>query len=167
MDVPIYKQSNSYYCGPASVRMTLKYLGVRKTQSDLASQMGTTAADGTYVYQIANGLNNNLSGTPYRYVLNSQITFGEGLMYSIDKGKPVICHVMTGTLPNYSSAGYNTGHYLVARGYKYTALGNTGSDTVYYNDPNNNSNYYGKYTSTWSQMRNAILNNAGYYIMAQ
>ncbi|WP_425756047.1 C39 family peptidase [Ihubacter sp. rT4E-8] len=166
LDVPLYKQSNNYYCGPASTRMTLKYLGKDITQSALASQMGTTSADGTYVYQIVNALNNHLGGTKYKYVLNSNISFGSGLTYSIDKGRPVICHVDTIKLPIYKEDKKSTGHYVVATGYYYKAVGGTGVDTVYYNDPNNNSKYYGRKTCTWSEMRNAILENAGYYIMS-
>lgn len=159
------KQKKGYYCGPASARIVLKYKGRDISQDTLANYMGTTAKNGTYVYKMVEGVNHYLGSSKYKYVLNSQISFGSGLVYSIDKNYPVICHVMTGKLPNYS--GYNTGHYLVATGYKYTAVGNSGSDRVYYNDPNNNDDYYGKYYTTWSKMRTAINENAGYYIMAK
>ncbi len=124
--------------------------------------MGTTQSDGTYVYKVTEALNNRLGGTKYKYVLNSSISFGNGLTYSIDKNRSLVCHVMTGKLPNYRATGHNTG----ATGYYYKAVGTTGSDLVYYNDPNNNSKYYGQFSATWSEMRTAITNNAGYYIMS-
>lgn len=164
LSVPLYKQINSYYCGPTSVRMTLSYLGVSKTQAQLASQMGTTSSQGTYVYQVRNCLNSHLGSGTYKYVLTSQIAFSTGLRYSIDKSKPVICHVMTGALPHYS--GYNTGHYVVAKGYYWGSQGSSGASRVQYNDPNYNSKYYGSREATWGQMNQAINNNAGYYIMA-
>ncbi|MGF6376971.1 hypothetical protein M2140_002050 [Clostridiales Family XIII bacterium PM5-7] len=144
--------------------MTLKYLGIEKTQSKLASDMGTTSANGTYVYKMVNGLNKYLGSGKYKYVLTSQIAFSTGLQYSINKGKPVICHVMTGKLPNY--AGYNTGHYVVGTGYQWGMEGTNSASDVDYNDPNNNSKYYGRWTTTWGKMNTAINNNAGYYIMA-
>ncbi len=166
LPVPLKKQINDYYCGPACARMTLLYLGKDVTQSALGNQMGTTQNDGTYVYRMTNALNARLGGNKYQYVLTSALSFGEGLTYSIDKNRPVICHVMTGRLPNYQPSGHNTGHYIVAKGYYYKASGTTGSDLVYYNDPNNKSAFYGSFSTTWSKMRAAINDNAGYYIMS-
>ena len=38
LSVPLYQQANSYYCGPASVQMVVKYItGVYIQQSTLAS----------------------------------------------------------------------------------------------------------------------------------
>lgn len=167
LSVPLYKQENSYYCGPASAQMTLSYLYGSVSQSTLARNMGTNLEQGTFVYKMVNGLNSYLGSSAYKYVSNSSISFGNGLTYSIDRGKPVICHVMTGTLPNYSATGYDTGHYVVATGYSFTASGSSGSDTVYYNDPNNNNSYYGRYSTSWSSMRRAINRNAELYIMSK
>ena len=67
LSVPLYKQENNYYCGPASVQMVLKYFGYTATQSKLGSIMNTNSSDGTYVYQIANGLNSYLGSGKYAY----------------------------------------------------------------------------------------------------
>ena len=72
---------------------------------------------------------------------------------------------MTAALPIYDSSS-NYGHYVTAKGYEFKAVGATGYDRVYYNDPNYKSEFYGEHYSTWSAMRTAINNNAGLYIMA-
>ena len=43
--VPTYKQENGYYCGPASLQMTLKHItGTKYSQSSLASSAGTAGS---------------------------------------------------------------------------------------------------------------------------
>lgn len=167
LNVPLYKQMNNCYCGPTSVRMTLKSLGIDKKQSTLAADMNTNAYDDTYVYQIVHYLNKYLGQGAYKYVQISEIGFDTGLLYSINQNKPVICHVMTGKLPNYAEkGGHNTGHYIVATGYVWGAQGSSGTSKVMYNDPNNNEDYYGRWTTTWGNMTTVINENSGFYIMA-
>ena len=166
VSVPLYQQTTSNYCGPACVQMTLASFGVSATQSTLATQMGTGSPHGTYVYKIRDCLNSYLGSGKYKYVLTSEITFVQGVEYSIDEGCPVVCHVDTVYLPVYN--GYSTGHYVVATGYFYqqnSASGLYDEKTIYYNDPNNNSSFYGAKTCTYAEMTNAINGNAGYYIM--
>lgn len=165
LSVTNQKQINSYYCGPASTAQTLGFLGVSKTQATLGSEMGTTSEAGTYVYKIRDTLNKYLGSGTYKYVLTSEISFGSGLQYSINANKPVICHTMTGALPVYKPYAKNTGHYVVATGYDWMAQGSTGWSNVRYNDPNNDSRFYGTFDCGWSEMQTAINNNAGYYIM--
>ena len=165
VSVPTRKQETKYYCGPASVQMVLESFDVTATQSVLASAMGTTSSYGTYVYMIRNCLNNYLGNSKYQYYLTSEIAFSSGLERSIDADSPVVCHVMTGSLPAYAGANY--GHYVVATGYyriSYSPNGMNG-ETVYYNDPHYNDIYYGARTCTYTQMTSAINANAGYYIM--
>lgn len=164
LSVSLRKQENSYYCGPASTQMTLNYIkGILYSQSALATDMGTTSASGTYVYKIAQELNNKIGSSVYQYVQTSDRGFGSGLAYSIDKNKPVICHTSTGVLPTYTPAT-SCDHYIVSIGYSYDTAG---SDNVRYNDPNNNSKHYGVYNTSWSNMSDAINNRAGFYIMAK
>jgi hypothetical protein len=48
LDVPYSEQENSYFCGPAVVQMALGYIsGESVAQGTLASEMWTTASDGT------------------------------------------------------------------------------------------------------------------------
>lgn len=162
--VPLYQQELTYYCGPACVQMAVSYItGTKYSQSTLANYMNTSSNGGTYVYQIRNGLNAYTSAGAYEYVTTSESSFSSSLIYSVDHGKPVICHVMTGGLPNYSGAS-NTGHYIVARAYYVAFSGSSYTTTCQYNDPHYNSNYYGIYTCDMTVMLNAINANAGYFI---
>lgn len=164
LNVPLIQQVKYYYCGPASMQMVLKFLGINKTQQELAQASGTNSDDGTIVYRITNCLNANLGKEAYKHVKTSDIKFGAGLQHSIDAGYPVICHVMTAALPHYD--GYDTGHYVVATGYFWGQGGPTGgADSVTFNDPNWNAKYYGTYSCSWEAMTNAINNNYRYYIM--
>lgn len=144
--------------------MVLKFLtGTVYSQSVLASSMGTSSNGGTYVYRIANELNARTSSGNYQYLSTSNVSFTNGLVYSIDKSKPIICHVMTGILPNYNYAS-NTGHYIVTTGYYVAFSGSSAVSTCKYNDPHNNDSYYGTYTCDIGTMNTAINNNSGYYI---
>lgn len=162
LDVPLYQQANSYYCAPACVQMVVKYLnGALISQSTLANNMGTASSGGTYVYRVTQELNNRVGG--YQYTGTWEYSFSNGLVYSIDKGKPVVCHVMTGSLPNYPTS-VNTGHYIVTTGYYIAFSGSTSTSNCRYNDPHFNNNYYGTYTCSIAKMTTAINANAGYYI---
>lgn len=162
LNVPLYQQINSYYCGPASVQMVVKYCtNSLISQSTLASSMGTSSSGGTYVYQVTQELNKRVGG--YQYTGTWEYSFSNGLIYSIDKGKPVVCHLMTGSLPNYPTTA-NSGHYVVATGYYVAFSGSSSTSTCRYNDPHYNSSYYGTYTCSISEMTAAINANAGYYI---
>lgn len=166
LSVTNQKQINIYYCGPATTAQVLNFFGVSKTQAALGSEMGTVLSSvGTYVYRIRNALNKYLGSGTYKYVLTSEIRFGNGLEHSILKNKPVICHTNTGTLPVYKAASKSSLHYVVATGYYYYAQGSSGGSTVRYNDPNNDSRFYGTFDCSWSEMESAINNNQGFYIM--
>lgn len=164
LSVPLYQQTEGYYCGPACVQMVLKYLtGTTYAQATLANSMGTSENGGTYVYRVRDGLNSYTSSGNYQYLGTWEVSFSNSLIYSVDKNKPVICHVMTGILPNYNYAS-NTGHYIVATGYYVAYSGSSATSTCRYNDPHNNNSFYGTYNCDISTMATAINNNAGYYI---
>lgn len=166
LNVPLEKQINTYYCGPASVKMVLSYLGVSATQSTLGTRMQTNQSDGSFVWRVTECLNHYLGANSYEHVLTTTTPFPTGLMASIDDNKPVICHVMTRELPNYPD-GRNSGHYVVATGYFWAqgGTGSSGTDAVYYNDPHYDNAYYGSYSCRWSEMTAAINANHSYYIM--
>lgn len=166
LSVPLYKQENDYYCGPASAQMLLKYVkGTLYTQTNLGTAMGTTRASGTLVYKLANTLNSKLGTSSYEYVLDSDYAFGNSLIYCIDKSKPIVCHVDTAALPVYN--GTSCGHYIVSIGYSWYASGGSGYSKVKYNDPNWNNAFYGTYTCNVTEMSEAINDKAGYYIRAK
>jgi|SRR3989344_1161643 len=47
INIPFYKQKNEYYCGPAVLQMVFEFLGIKKTQEQLAEALGTTEELGT------------------------------------------------------------------------------------------------------------------------
>lgn len=164
LEIPLYQQEKTYYCGPATIQMVLDYFNITKSQNEIAEVVHTDST-GTMVYRMRDGLN-ELGFVKYEYVATDEIAFGTGLMYSINNNVPVICHVKTGTLPNYAD-GKDTGHYVVADGYMW-AQGSSagGTSLVYYNDPHYNDKYFGSYSCGWEVMEGAIERNAGYYIMS-
>ena len=162
LNVPLKKQSKYYFCGPASLQMVIEYKGKSYSQGELAQRSKTSISEGTYVYRMVETLNSILNNQ-YVYVNLTDQAFSLGLIYSIDKGYPVICHTLTSSLKHYKGKG--SGHYVVATGYAYGFYGNTdGVSDVYYNDPNNLNQYYGKHTDTIDAMTKAIKNRAGYFI---
>lgn len=164
LSVPIKKQINDYYCGPASVRMVLLYHGIDQSQSYIAGKIGTQPA-GSDVLPMRTYLNSQVGSGTYTYVNVTELNFADGLTYSIDKGKPLICMVQTSKLPYYN--GHRSVHFLVAKGYDWSMAGSDSYSTVTLNDPNNNSAYYGKRTCTWSEMNQALKATNGWYILAK
>ena len=164
LSVPLIQQENGYYCGPASLQMVLKYKGKSYSQSKLAEYAGTTRKKGTYVYRMRDTLNDIL-GDKYVYVQLNDQAFGNGLLYSIDKGYPVICHVQTKTLKNYQ--GIDKGHYVVSIGYVAGFSGNYSVSNVRYNDPNHRKKYFREHEDTFKNMSDAIENNAGFFIRSK
>lgn len=47
LEVPFFKQETIYTCGPASLRMTLGFFGVKKAETELAKDLGANDAVGT------------------------------------------------------------------------------------------------------------------------
>lgn len=101
----------------------------------------------------------------YVYVNLTEQSFINGLIYSIDRDYPVICHVMTEALANYTNE--DCGHYVVARGYISGYFGNEGVSNVHYNDPHYNDSHFGIHTDTIANMSTAIENNAGFFIRSR
>lgn len=68
LNLPGQVQQNNYYCGPASGCAVLRGRGINVTQSQVASQMGTTT-NGTPLHNVAPGLNhwNGTNGNHFHY----------------------------------------------------------------------------------------------------
>lgn len=166
LSVPLYRQNNGYYCGPACVQMVVMFLtNTLRGQAIYAANMGTSSnGSGTIVYRLTNELNAQVGAGSYRYVNTDSVSFSANLISSVTAGKPVVCHVMTGGLPNYNGVS-NTGHYVVATGYYASASGSGGVANCYYNDPHYNDAYFGRHTCTMMEMYDAIEDNAGYFII--
>ena len=172
LSVPVFRQETKYWCGPASVQMIVKYkTGKKVSQSTLASYMNTNKS-GTYVYQIARGLNKYTSSNFYGYKTVYQKGIYEATKESVNKNYPIVGNVMTKALN--SAYKFNSGHYVVITGYRYRVQGTPASKsadylrangenkTIYYNDPYFASHdRVGAYKMTKAIEKNG---NGGYYI---
>ena len=157
VNISLYQQQEYYTCGPASARMLLSAHGYYPSEGTLASAMGTNTS-GTIVGNIPSVLNSYVGSGKYSYMHTSNLAFYNGLLASLNRGCPVICNVSTGVLPIYYENNKNIQHYITAHGmYSGTYVG--------YNDPHYESTYYGTHSTTIDNMKNAINNNFGYYIM--
>ena len=47
MNIPYFKQEVDYFCGPASLQMAFAFFGKTISQTEIASQAGTTKEEGT------------------------------------------------------------------------------------------------------------------------
>ena len=170
LSVPVFRQETKYWCGPASVQMIVKYkTGKKVSQSTLASYMNTNKS-GTYVYQIARGLNKYTNSNFYGYKTVYQKGIYEATKESVNKNYPIVGNVMTKALN--SAYKFNSGHYVVITGYRYRVQGTPASKSadylrangenksLYYNDP-----YFASHDSVGAyKMTEAIKACTGYYI---
>ena len=164
LSVPLKQQKEDHYCGPASVQMVLAYHGINQTQSHIARQIGTVLA-GSDVAPMRTYLNSQVGSGTYTYKNVIDLSFADGLIYSIDKRKPLICQVQTRELKYYK--GHESVHFVVAKGYDWDMHGSDSYSTVTLNDPNNNPDYYGVRTCTWTEMNKALRASNGWYILAK
>src|SRR5690606_25663425 len=87
LNVPLYGQETSYYCGPASAQMIAKYYGVSHTQNYIYGVMGGVAPNGLSVskqftyYISSQGLYKTNSLKDY------DLTFGE-VITEINNNRP-------------------------------------------------------------------------------
>lgn len=159
LDVPLYQQETTNYCGPACTQMVLAYKGKNYTQSQIASAMNFSVggADSSKIASVLNsklGLNN-----AYSVTTTNQSTLSTDMIYSMQKDYPMICSVKT--MPKYTSS---SGHFLVLTGFNFGASGSQAVQTVYYNDPHWNDAYCEKGNMTYSEMLTAINSNGSKYI---
>ena len=119
MKVPFFKQHTDYTCGPACMKMVMKYFGKEFTEEHLKKLMKTKKKDGTEHSALVNCTEKK--GFNYRVHKNSTIN---QIKYYIDKELPVIINFI---------APDGNGHYAVVTEYK--------KDKLILNDP-----YYGKKT---------------------
>lgn len=156
------KQANSYYCGPASAHMIIKYVsGKNISQNTLASNMGTVKGEGTYVYKLAAELKKQ-TGKNYIYSNVKDKTMTSALISNIDKGLPLVFHVKTQALnPKYT---FNTGHFVVGVGYDWYAAGSSGYSNVSYIDPWYGAGIFGYRKIKTTEMDKAIRAKNGFFI---
>ncbi|MBC2698453.1 MAG: hypothetical protein HF974_09020 [ANME-2 cluster archaeon] len=91
-EVPYYKQQEWYTCGPACLRMLLKYLGTSASEEDVAKACGTTEL-GTTPLQLVKG--SKVFGFNADALKHEDI---DGLKYILENGNPVIVLLDAGIL---------------------------------------------------------------------
>lgn len=138
--VTVFKQANSYYCGPATVKEVLNYmLGTSKTQDQYASDLGTTT-DGTTMTNIPDVLNKYQSSCYYIYTeISSMSEWSSDVSFDINLNHPVVIDIKS-TTSNWPYA--TSGHYMCISGYD-----NSGS-TAYAWVADPHPTYYGTYKYT-------------------
>ncbi|MCR1898492.1 C39 family peptidase [Irregularibacter muris] len=116
LSVPVFKQANGYYCGPATVKQVTHFIkGSSSSQSYYAGKLGTTKA-GTDMTVIANYLKNNVKSN---YVYASIGTFDAWMNkvnYGMKNKMPGVIDINT---KNISAFPYDTdtGHFVNMSGY--------------------------------------------------
>lgn len=160
LGVKYYKQETSYYCGPATVYQTLKYInGSSESQDDIADALGTTE-DGTDGSNIPPYLNEQQSENDYiAYTITKESRLKNAINFDMKFGYPTILRVK---LTKDSEFGYKSnGHYLNVGG---QTAGGEEYDIVdpyygYKNGPSSSSYYVSfdaVYTAVTSHFKSEI-----------
>lgn len=141
LNIPFQTQANDYYCGPASASMIVRGLGFNKSQSQMATLLGTTVNGTGAGDSVANALNSVVgSKATFRWVWHNYqniSTLRSHTISAIDYGNGVMLNTMESPGDNYllgHDVGYTLYHFGVIRGY------NTSAETGLYMDPG-----YGKF----------------------
>ena len=89
-DFPLYKQETDHTCGPASIRMILKYLGVEESESNLARRCLTNPI-GTLHYPVLWGFNHYLKKLHLKakMVQNDPAVY-ERIKEALENNRPVL-----------------------------------------------------------------------------
>lgn len=139
--VPYFKQESWYTCGPACLRMVLAYLGIIKTEKEVAEACGTNEL-GTTSTQLSAGFQR--FGVRASSVKNANI---DDLKQEITEGRPVIVLID----PSHIYGGISGfGHFIVIVGFK--------DDEIVYHDPDEPQGEYmkcdyGTFLMAWNATR--------------
>lgn len=98
--IPFYPQNNEYYCGPATLQMTLAAFGIKASQQTLAKTARTNSKKGTSVL--------NMIRTLRSYTLHVQAgnlsTLGQIKKFLKKEGVVIVC---------YTEPVLEWGHYII------------------------------------------------------
>lgn len=156
------KQQNSYYCGPATVKMIIHQInGSSSAQSTYAKNMGTNSTSGTIVANMTKELNARQTKFKYAHTLiTSSSKVSQILYHSIGKNAPIVLHANTRSLEMYN--GTSLGHYVAAQTIARAGAEGTPLTHVTYVDPFSanygKGNVYGSHVDTFKNIVNAVLN---------
>lgn len=122
----LQKQSNGYYCVPASLRAALQFDGVSSppSQATLAGEIGTTSSGTYFSYLLPEALNKRQNKNDYYHVQKEDFTQSDLISkmkrtIGILKTATVVGGTPYGTLPWWPSTDPSrpTGHAVVVYGY--------------------------------------------------
>lgn len=114
LDVSPFRQENSYYCGPATVKTVVDYINGRsESQSYYARRLGTDDK-GTYIIDIARVLQEE---TPYEFSAKRSSSFSDWIrdvQFSLSRNVPLVIDIVARPSDNFK---YTTGgHFLAVSG---------------------------------------------------
>jgi len=138
--ITAFKQTNDYYCGPATVKQVINFnTGTSKSQAFYAGKLGTTTA-GTDMTKIAGVLNTYQSRTTYKYLsFTSQLMWRNRVAMNTPSGIPTVMDISSKA----TNWLYETnGHFLNTAGFDCR----TSPETVWICDPH--PVYHGVHKST-------------------
>lgn len=108
---PFQETLHKGYCGPAVLKMVLRYYGIEKSEKELAKLAGTTKNGGTDDKTIARVLK--------KFGLKSEIRNNTNLSdvkKCLDRGVPVIVDWFTRGRKDYPDSAVADGHYSIVVG---------------------------------------------------
>lgn len=116
-------QKEDYYCGPATVKQTLCYFGVRLTQDQCAAQLKTTT-DGTIMANIPGVINANVSlATGYSMrSIGTKSNYTNEIYTALSRNRPVIIDIRASESDGW--AFKTEGHFLNIAGLRSDATKN-------------------------------------------
>lgn len=95
LNIPFQTQQTNYYCGPAAAVMVLGAIGYNRTQSQMASLLGTTTNGTNAGNNVANALNSVVAGSKYRFYwkwhnYTDTATIKSKVVEALNYGNPVM-----------------------------------------------------------------------------
>lgn len=157
--IPFETQKTNYYCGPAAAQIVLGGIGYSVTQEYMAGLLGTTTNGTTAGNNVANALNQVVSGSKFQFLwewhtAGNIATIRSHIVEAINYGNPVMVNTAEGPGDVYL-AGHDIGSALYHYGVVADYFNN--GNTVTYTDPG-----YGRFVGFVMDQRVSIndLSNA-------
>ncbi|TDV57441.1 C39 family peptidase [Actinophytocola oryzae] len=117
-------QQTGYWCGPAATRIALSARGVHRTQSQLASQLGTTTNGTDWIGQVTNVLSGYVGWYETKEMPDDPPTQAQrdllwrDIVLNIDNNYPIVANIVAPANnhpPGYPN--YTIYHYFTVIGY--------------------------------------------------
>ncbi|OLS02459.1 C39 family peptidase [Tissierella creatinophila] len=115
LSVPVFKQENGYYCGPATVKQVRHFIkGSSHSQSYYAGELKTSTS-GTDMTVLSNYLKNNVKSNYIYASIGSYDSWMSKVNYGMRNSMPAVLDINT---KNVSAFPYESiGHFVNTSGY--------------------------------------------------